>query len=107
MTHPCPPKAVLWDPKIERLYKRLREDDPLKIAMRKGRDILSRNMYAAKYQVPKDRIPRQYRKKIDIYNLYVLRIDDVRRLCYTIVESKVLVIEVFPDHASYDAKFGY
>jgi len=78
MTQPCPPKAVLWDPKIERLYKRLKEDDPLKIAIKKGKDILSRDMYAAQYQVPKDRIPKQYKKMIGIYNLYVLRIDEVR-----------------------------
>jgi len=108
MTHkPCPPIAVLWDPKIEHLYKRLREDDPLKIAIKKGRDILSRDRYAAKYRVPKKRIPPRYKERIGIYSLYVLRIDEAKRLCYTIVEGKVLVIDVFRDHASYEDVFGY
>jgi hypothetical protein len=108
MTHqPCPPIAVLWEPEIERLYKRLREDDPFKIAIRKGRDILSRDRYAAQYRVPKDRIPPYYIRKNGVKNLYVLRIDKVRRLSYTIIEDKVGVKEVFPDHASYDRRFGY
>lgn len=61
MTHkPCPPMAVVWERDIERLYQRLRDDDPFKIAIRKGRDILSRDRYAAQYRVPKSSIPPYY-----------------------------------------------
>ena len=103
----CPPIAVVWERDIERLYQRLRDDDPFKIAIKKGREILSRDRYAAQYRVPKSRIPPYYVRKNGVKNLYVLRIDEVRRLSYTIIEGKVGVKEIFLDHASYERRFGY
>lgn len=44
-------------------------------------------------------------------NLYRLRLDRKRRLTYTILSDeegiKVVILEVFPDHKSYDRRFGY
>jgi hypothetical protein len=45
------------------------------------------------------------------HNLYRLKLDRKRRCCYTIVANheglKVIVLEVFPDHKSYNRRFGY
>ena len=106
MGKPCPPKAVLWELDIEQEYSRLKDNDPLKIAIRKGRDILTSNMYAGA-QIPKRQIPKYYVRENGVNNLYVLRLDYVKRLCYMLTESNVGVKEIFLDHKSYNRRFGY
>ena len=61
--------------------------------------------------IRKSLIPKYYIKNFGVNNLYRLRLDRKRRLCYTVVadeeEVKVVVLEVFPDHKSYSRRFGY
>ena len=61
--------------------------------------------------IQKQQIPKYYVDKYGVNNLYRLRLDRARRLCYTLVSDeegvKVVVLEVFPDHKSYNRRFGY
>ena len=104
------PVAVYLESKTHALYSRLSEDDPFRKAIDKALDILKENMFAGEL-IRKSLIPKYYIKNFGVNNLYRLRLDKKRRLCYTIVADeegvKVVVLEVFPDHKSYSRRFGY
>ena len=61
-------------------------------------------------KVPKSRIPRYYRQKWEVQNLYVLDLGPDWRLIYTVefdgVGSGVVVLDVLT-HKGYDRRFGY
>lgn len=56
-------------------------------------------------------IPKYYVKKFGVNNPYRLKLNRKRRCCYIIAADqegfKVIVLEVFPDHKSYNRRFGY
>ena len=104
------PVAVLFEREAYELYLSLRAGDDFKRAIDKGLDILKKDVFAGE-QIKKQQIPKYYVDKYGVNNLYRLRLDKARRLSYTIVAGeegiKVVVLEVFPDHKSYDKRFGY
>lgn len=104
------PVAVFLEIKVNELYSSLSEEDAFKKAIDKGLDALKENMFAGE-TVRKRQIPKYYIKKFGINNLYRLKLDRKRRCCYTIVADregfKVIVLEVFPDHKSYNKRFSY
>jgi len=104
------PVAVLLEREVYDLYLSLREGDAFKRAIGSGLDVLKNDMFAGE-QIKKRRIPKYYVEKYSVNNLYRLRLDRARRCCYTIVAdsegTKVVVLEIFPDHKSYDRRFGY
>jgi hypothetical protein len=73
-------------------------------------DTLRANILAGK-QVKKSQIPRHYITKYNVTNLYMLYLDRSRRLTYTLLSYNdmiiVEVLEIFPDHKSYEQRFGY
>ena len=105
-----PPTGVYLEESVEELYLSLREGSELKKAIDRGLDILKENMLAGD-SVRKKQIPQYYRDRFSVNNLYRLRLDRKRRLTYTILSDeegkKVVILEVFPDHKSYDRRFGY
>ncbi len=104
------PVAILLEREVYDLYLSLSEGDDFKRAIDKGLGVLENDMFAGE-QIKRRQIPRYYVDKYDVNNLYRLRLDRARRCCYTIVADyggvKVIVLEVFPDHKSYERRFGY
>jgi hypothetical protein len=104
------PGAVFLERKVNELYSSLSEEDDFKKAIDRGLEALKENMFAGEI-IRKKRIPKYYIKKFGVNNLYRLKLDRRRRCCYTIVADKegfkVIVLEVFPDHKSYNRRFGY
>jgi len=104
------PIAILLAREINEVYRSLREGTELKRLIDKGFDILQNNMVAGD-RIKKEQIPKYYIEKYGINNLYRLRLDKIRRLCYTLIAdeagSKIVIIEIFLDHKSYDRRFGY
>jgi len=101
---------VLLEREVYEFYLRLREGDVLKRAIDKGLGILRADMFAGE-RVRRQQIPRYYVDRYGVNNLYRLRLDRARRLCYTLAADqegvKVVVLEVFSDHKSYSRRFGY
>ncbi len=62
-------------------------------------------------KIERDRWPKVYVAKYGIRNLFIARGDRGIRFAYTIVSEGnrkiVIVLECFPDHKSYEARFGY
>jgi len=104
------PNAVFLERKVADLYSSLKEEDDLKIAVDRGLDSLKNDMFAGE-RIRRRQIPKYYVNKYGVNNLYRLRLNRTRRCCYTIVADeeglKLVVLEVFPDHKSYDRRFGY
>jgi hypothetical protein len=96
--------------KVNEIYSSLSEEDDFRKAIDKGLDALKENIFAGEI-IKKKQIPKYYIKKFGVNNLYRLKLDRKRRCCYTIVADheglKVIVLEVFPDHKSYNRRFGY
>jgi hypothetical protein len=104
------PVAILLARELNELYVNLREGTQLKRILDNAFDLLQNNMFAGD-RIKKEQIPKYYIEKYDINNLYRLRLDKIRRLCYTLVAdeegSKIVILEIFLDHKSYDRRFGY
>jgi hypothetical protein len=104
------PLAILLAKEVNELNTSLREESELKRIIDKAFDRLQNNMFAED-RIKKEQIPKFYLEKYGINNLYRLRLDKIRRLCYTLIAneegSKVVIIEIFLNHKSYDMRFGY
>jgi len=104
------PVAVFLERKVNEIYSSLGEEDGFKKAIDEGLDALKENMLAGEI-IRKKQIPKYYIRKFGVNNLYRLKLNKRRRCCYTIVAAqeglKVIVLEVFPDHKSYNRRFGY
>ena len=104
------PVAILLARETNELYANLREGTQLKRIIDKAFDSLQNNLFAGD-RIKKEQIPQYYIEKYCINNLYRLRLDKIRRLCYTLIAdeegSKIVVLEIFLDHKSYDRRFGY
>jgi len=104
------PVAVLVEREVYDLYLSLREEDDFKRAIVRGSGVLKNDMFAGE-QIKKRQIPKYYVDKYGVNNLYRLRLDRARRCCYTIIADddgvKVVVLEIFQNHKSYERRFGY
>lgn len=104
------PVAVFLERKVNEIYSSLSEEGDFKKTIDKGLDALKESMFAGEI-IKKKQIPKYYIKKFGVNNLYRLKLDKRRRFCYTIVGDqeglKLIVLEVFPDHKSYNRRFGY
>ena len=104
------PVAVFLERKVNEIYSSLGEEDDFKKVIDKGLDALKENMFAGEI-IRKKHIPKYYIIKFGVNNLCRLKLNKRRRCCYTIVADqeglKVIVLEVFSDHKSYNRRFGY
>ena len=107
---PRAPVGVFLAREVYDLYSCLREGDDFKRVIDKGLSVLKGDVFAGE-KVRKRQIPKYYIDRYGVNNLYRLRLDKTRRCCYSIVADeegvKVVVLEVFSDHKSYDRRFGY
>ena len=104
------PYEVTLESKLEEFYHGLDNEDSLKVAINKCIDALDESMFSRE-QIKKRQIPKYYVIRFGVTNLYRFRLDRARRASYTIVSMygiiKVIVLEVFPDHKSYERRFHY
>jgi hypothetical protein len=64
--------------------------------------------------IRKSQIPKFYKNRYDVTNLYRYELSKTMRACYTLQpielgkpEIVAMIVEVFWDHKSYDRRFGY
>lgn len=72
-------------------------------------DLLKQNPFAG-INIPKNKIPKYYRDKFDVTNLFKINLVGAWRLVYTIrgtdIEILNLILDIL-DHDSYLKRFGY
>jgi plasmid maintenance system killer protein len=78
-------------------------------SIRRARDLLKDNPFAGN-QIPKRLIPKGYKIKYDVENLWRMELANRWRMLYTITGNKLeilaFVLDIF-DHKDYDKLLGY
>ena len=102
--------VVFADDKIERAYNSLSDDDWLKKAVKKAIDNLKENIFSGE-RIPQKQIPKEYKIKYGIDNLWWYPLPNAWRLVYSVitpskVEILAVILEYF-DHKNYERKFKY
>ncbi len=102
--------VVFAEPSLEKTFKELTENSPLKKSIRKVIDKLKQNVFAGE-NIPKDRIPKEYIQKYKIDNLWWHPLANAWRLVYSIVtpsnvEILAVIIEYY-NHKEYEKRFHY
>jgi Txe/YoeB family toxin of Txe-Axe toxin-antitoxin module len=104
------PSLVRALPGIARFILALSPEDSLGKKIANAMDKLEEDAKAGT-QVEKDKIPKYYSKRHNVSNLFVLRLDEEKRLVYTIQsDGKTItanILDIFSDHKSYENRFGY
>lgn len=105
-----PAKRVIFaDPKVEKAYNELAEDDWLKKAINRAIQDCKENAFCGE-RIKKDQIPQDYIKKYGIDNLSWYPLPKGWRLVYSIagnsMEIVAIIIEYY-NHKDYERRFGY
>ncbi len=108
-----PSKIRFADNKVKAAFDKLLED---KVEDKQLHEFLSRafkdieeNAFCG-IQVPKKLIPKEYRQKFDVDNLWKYNLPNAWRLVYSVARDEIVVISIvleWMDHKEYDRKFGY
>lgn len=103
-------RVVFISEELERDFHILKDDDPIKKAMRRAINDLRENAFSG-IQIPKRLMPREYVQKYGINNLWKYDLPRGWRLLYTVttdneVELISAILEWF-DHKDYERRFGY
>jgi len=102
--------VVFADDKLEKAYNSLEDDDWLKKAVKKAIDNLKENIFCGE-RIPQKQIPKEYKTKYGIDNLWWYPLPNAWRLIYSVitpsnVEILAVILEYF-DHKNYERKFRY
>ena len=105
-----PSKVKFISEKLEKSFKQLDENDPIKKSMKRAIKDLKTDAFFG-IQIPKRIFPEDYIKKFHINNLWKYDLPKGWRLIYTItakneVEIVCAILEWF-DHKNYERKFKY
>jgi Txe/YoeB family toxin of Txe-Axe toxin-antitoxin module len=95
---------------LEKAFISLANNSPLKNSINKAIENLKENIFCGE-PIKKELIPKEYRKKYKINNLWWYPLSNGWRLVYSVVtpnniEILAVIIEYF-DHKNYNRKFGY
>lgn len=106
-----PSKVIFANKKLEDAYFLLKEEEPLKKAIKKAIEKIKQNAFSGE-PIAKKIIPKDYIKKYKIDNLWWLPLSKDARLVYSIttpneVEILSIIIEFFDDHKDYERRFKY
>lgn len=106
-----PSKVIFADKRLEDAYFGLKEDEPLKKAIKRAIEKIKQNAFSGE-PIAKSLIPKPYVQKYRIDNLWWLPLSRKARLVYSIttpneVEILSIIIEFFDDHKDYERRFGY
>jgi hypothetical protein len=103
-------KVVFIDVNLEKAFNKLAEQDPLKAWILKAVADLRENAYSG-IQIRKRLIPREYRTRYAIMNLWKYDLPRGWRLLYTVTaENEVEIISAILDwfdHKDYERKMRY
>jgi hypothetical protein len=109
---------IILSPEAEEVYKHLNEQAPsskqermILNAINNKVDLIKANHHYGN-PVAKKLIPKEYKKKYGVTNLFRVELPNFWRMLYTLTdgESEVEIIAFvldFIDHGAYDKKFGY
>lgn len=102
--------VIFADEKLERAFESLSEEDWLKKALRKAIEDLKENVFAGE-NIPKKLIPKEYKNKYQVDNLWWYPLPNAWRLIYSVitpsnVEILAVILEYF-DHKNYAKRFKY
>jgi len=102
--------VVFADDKIEKAYNSLDDNDWLKKAVKKAINSLKENIFSGE-RIPQKQIPKEYKIKYGIDNLWWYPLPNAWRLIYSVitpskVEILAVILEYF-DHKNYERRFGY
>jgi len=109
---------IILSPEVEEVYRYLNEhathskkEQTFFNAIRKKIELIRANPHYGN-SIPKRLIPKEYRIKYGINNLFRLELPGYWRMLYTImtkenqIEIIAFVLDII-DHKAYDKKFGY
>ncbi|MDO8509469.1 MAG: hypothetical protein Q7S27_07375 [Nanoarchaeota archaeon] len=102
--------VIFADVELERNFNSLSEEDWLKKALRKAIVDLKENIFTGE-NIRKKLIPKHYKKKYNIDNLWWYPLPNGWRLIYSVItpnnrEILALILEYF-NHTNYERRFGY
>ncbi len=106
-----PSKVIFADKKLEEVYFKMDDNDPLKKAIMKAIEKIKQNAFSGE-PIAKRLIPKSYLIKYKIDNLWWLPLSKEARLVYSIttpneVEILSVIIEFFDNHKDYERRFNY
>lgn len=108
-----PSKVKFKDEKVKKAFEELTKlaSDEKKVyewLIRAFKDI-EENAFCG-IQIPKRLIPKEYKKKYDINNLWKYNLPNAWRLLYSIENQEIVVVSIileWMDHKTYKNKFNY
>jgi len=105
-----PSKVVFIDNRLERNFNSLTKDDPIKKSMVRAIKDLKQNAFSG-IQIPKRLIPKSYKDKFGLNNLWKYDLPQGWRLLYTVtaeneVELITAILEWF-NHKDYEKRMKY
>jgi len=101
------------DKKIKNSFEKLKqsktEDKQLYDFLERAFKDIEENAFCG-IRVPKKLIPKEYKKKYSIDNLWKYNLPNAWRLIYSVGKEELIVVSIileWLDHTSYSRKFGY
>ena len=95
---------------LEKTYKDMEDDDPLKKKIGNAIKKIRNNPHKAGLPIPKKRIPKKYLEE-DYKTAYYLKLSDALRLVYSLGGNEIEIVAVILDwwtsHKEYERVFGY
>lgn len=111
MSLPC--KIKFADDKVKLAFYKLlegkTEDRQLYEFLSRAFKDIEENAFCG-IRIPKKLIPKEYKKKYGVDNLWKYNLPNAWRLLYSVGKEEVIVIGIvleWMDHKNYDRKFGY
>ena len=108
-----PSKIKFADEKLKNAYEELgrgrAEDKQLFGFLNRAFSDVEANAFCG-IPVPKELIPKEYKRKYKIDNLWKYNLPNAWRLLYSVERQDVIVVSIVLEwlkHASYSRKFGY
>ncbi len=108
-----PSKIKFADDKVKKAFEKLEqgrtEDTKLYEFLVRAFEDIEENAFCG-IRIPKKLIPKEYKKKYEIDNLWKYNLPNAWRLLYSVGKQELIVISIvleWLDHKNYDRKFGY
>lgn len=105
-----PEKVVFVDDKLEKAFRSLKDNDPLKKSITKAIKDIQKDCFCGR-NVKKQLIPRKFVQKYGVSNLWICNCLSSWRLIYSLTESRgievIAVVLDWMDHKKYERLFKF
>jgi len=105
-----PSKVKFISEKLEKDFKSLDEEDPIKKGIKRAINDLQKNAFFG-IQIPKRLFPKEYLVKYNITNLWKYDLPNGWRLLYTVTsENQIQIVSAILEwfnHPEYERRFHY